>query len=179
MLVPLCGKTEDLRWLSARGHEVVGVELSLIAAKAFAAEQGIVFTESHEPPFTVFRGKSITLYAGDFFDFSPAVDGLFDLFYDRAALIALPPEMRPAYAQHLRSLITGGARGLLIGLEYDSSAMHGPPFSVPETEVRRLFSGFSCENLLESDCLEDEPRFKARGLTWMKEIVYSLDRKTG
>jgi thiopurine S-methyltransferase len=52
--------------------------------------------------------------------------------------------------------------------------MHGPPFSVPEAEVRKLFKPFHCEKLMESDCLEEEPRFKARGLTWMKEVVYRL-----
>src|SRR5262245_57737685 len=67
VVVPLCGKSEDLRWLADRGHEVVGVELSLIAAKAFAAEQRVVFTEAHEPPFTVLRSERITYYVGDFF----------------------------------------------------------------------------------------------------------------
>ena len=33
----------------------------------------------------------------------------------------------------------GRGQGLLIGLEYDPSQMHGPPFTVPEEEVRRLF----------------------------------------
>lgn len=173
-LVPLCGKSEDLRWLAERGHDVVGVELSLIAAKAFAAEQGIVFTETHEPPFTVLRNKKIAFYVGDFFDFTSTLAGRFDRFYDRAALIALPPETRPAYTGHLQSLVVDGAQGLLITVEYDPSQMHGPPFTVPEAEVRRLFKPFRCEKLLELDCLEQEPRFKARGLTWMKEVVYHL-----
>jgi thiopurine S-methyltransferase len=173
-LVPLCGKSEDLRWLAQRGHDVVGVELSLIAAKAFAAEQGMIFAETHEPPFTVLRGQKITYYIGDFFEFSRAKEGGFSLFYDRAALIALPPEMRPAYAAHLTSLLEPGGQGLLIGLEYDPSEMHGPPFAVPEGEVRRLFSKSVCTKLLEFDCLEDEPRFKARGLTALKEVVYHL-----
>ncbi len=99
VLVPLCGKSEDLCWLAERRHEVVGVEFSLVAAKAFAAEQGIVFTETHEPPFTVFRGNWITYYVGDFQDFTPAIGGRFDLLYDRAALIALPPETRPGYVR--------------------------------------------------------------------------------
>jgi thiopurine S-methyltransferase len=176
VLVPLCGKSEDLRWLAERGHDAVGVELSLIAAKAFAAEQGIVLAETHEPPFTVLRGKAITFYVGDFFDFTPAVGGEFELFYDRAALIALPPEMRPAYAQHLQSLLGDKAQGLLITVEYDTSLMHGPPFTVAEAETRRLFVRLSCEKLLEYDCLDEEPRFKARGLTWMKEAVYRLSR---
>ena len=174
VLVPLCGKSEDLRWLAEQGHDVVGVELSLLAAKAFAAEQSIVFTETHEPPFTVFRGEHITYYVGDFFDFPREAEGSFSLFYDRAALIALPPEMRPAYASHLASLMEPKTDGLLIALEYDSSEMHGPPFPVSEAEVPRLFSGYGCRKLLEFDCLDQEPRFKARGVTWMKEVVYHL-----
>jgi thiopurine S-methyltransferase len=174
VLVPLCGKSEDLRWLVEGGHDVVGIELSLVAAKAFAAEQGIVLTETHEPPFTVLHGKRLTYYVGDFFDFSAAIGGRFDLFYDRAALIALPPETRPGYVRHLESLLASGARGLVIGLEYDPSQMHGPPFTVPEAEIRRLFGSFRCEKLVEYDCLEQEPRFKERGLTWMKEAAFSL-----
>jgi thiopurine S-methyltransferase len=174
VLVPLCGKSEDLRWLVEQGHEVIGVELSLLAAKAFASEQGIVLTETHEPPFTVLRGARLTYYVGDFFEFTPDVGGRFDLLYDRAALIALPPEMRPGYVSQLQSLLGRSARGLLIGLEYDPSQMHGPPFTVPEPELRRLFASFHCEQLLEYDCLEQEPHFKQRGLTWLKESAYAL-----
>jgi thiopurine S-methyltransferase len=176
VLVPLCGKSEDLLWLADREHEVIGIELSLTAAEAFAAEQKIVLAETHEPPFTVLRGERIAFYVGDFFDFSAPAGARADYFYDRAALIALPPELRPAYSRHLQSLIADNARGLLITVEYDASQMHGPPFTVPEAEVRRLFVGFDCKKVLEYDCLDEEPRFKARGLTWMKEIVYVLNR---
>ena len=174
VLVPLCGKSEDLRWLAEQGHDVIGVELSLVAAKAFAAEQKMVLTETHEPPFTVLRGNKLTYYVGDIFDFTAEISGRFDLFYDRAALIALPPDMRPGYVQQLQSVLVNGARGLLIGLEYDPSQMHGPPFTVPEVEVRRLFESFHCEKLLEYDCLEQEPHFKQRGLTWLKESAFAL-----
>jgi thiopurine S-methyltransferase len=174
VLVPLCGKSEDLKWLAEKGHDVVGVELSLLAAKAFAAEQGIVLTETHEPPFTVLRGNKVTYYVGDFFDLTAEIGGQFDLFYDRAALIALPPDMRPGYVRHLQSLVRKGAPGLLIGLEYDPSQMHGPPFTVPEAEVQELFKSFDREKLVEYDCLEQEPKFKERGLTWLKESAYAL-----
>jgi thiopurine S-methyltransferase len=172
--VPLCGKSEDLRWLAERGHDVAGVDLSAIAAKAFFSEHGIVFDETVEPPFVVFRGKQIMFYVGDLFDFTPGIGGRFDLLYDRAALIALPPSMRPQYARQLRSLLVPQALGLLISLEYDTSNMDGPPFSVPESEVRTLFSDFQVDQLHEYDCLDDEPRLKDRGVRWMKEVVYRL-----
>lgn len=174
VLVPFCGKSEDLRWLAERGHDVVGVDLSPIAAEVFAEEQGMEFSKTEEPPFTVFRGEKITFLAGDFFSLTPDVAGLFDLFYDRAAIIALPPASRPAYAQHLQSLITPGGTGLLISLEYDMSVAEGPPFTVTEHEIRMLFSKFQTEKLLDYDCLDNEPRFKERGVKWMRETVYAI-----
>jgi thiopurine S-methyltransferase len=177
VLVPLCGKSEDLRWLAERGHDVVGVELSPIAAKAFSAEQGIEFTETQEPPFTVFRGKQITFYAGDFFELGPETAGRLELLYDRAALIALPPAMRQAYAHHVRSLVANDGRGLLISLEYDTSNMEGPPFSVSGDEIRDLFTDSRIAKLHEYDCLDEEPRFKERGVSWMREVVYEMSSR--
>src|SRR4051812_8084518 len=63
-LVPLCGKSEDLAWLVSRGHQVVGVDISEVAAGAFAREQGITFNVSNEPPFQVFRSERIAYYVG-------------------------------------------------------------------------------------------------------------------
>src|SRR5437868_4716187 len=61
-LVPLCGKSEDLAWLVSRGHDVVGVDVSDIAAKAFALEQKIPVTVVNEPPFTIFNGERIAYH---------------------------------------------------------------------------------------------------------------------
>ncbi len=174
VIVPLCGKSEDLSWLAERGHDVTGVELSPLAAKAFFSEQGIAFTESAEPPFTVFRADHISYYVGDIFDFKAGKAASFDLLYDRAALIALPPTMRPAYARHLESLLKANATGLMIALEYDTSVMEGPPFSVQQNEAERLFANLRVDKVHEYDCLDDEPRFKERGVRWMTEVVYKV-----
>jgi thiopurine S-methyltransferase len=173
-LVPLCGKSDDLAWIAGRGHDVVGVDLSEIAARAFASEHRLEVTVTESPPFTVLRDGHITYLAGDFFDLTPENAGLFNLAYDRAALIAMPEDRRPAYARQLRSMLEPGAQILLIALEYDPQQMSGPPHTVPESEVRTLFAGHKIEKLQEVDCLEDEPRFRERGLKWMKEIVYHI-----
>ena len=173
-LVPLCGKSVDLAWLLAQGHQVVGADISEIAARAFASEQGIAMTRANEPPFTVFRAESITYYVGDFFNIKPDRIGRFDLIYDRAALIALPRDKRPEYAQLLKSLLVSGGQILLISLEYDPKKMEGPPFAVTESEVRSLFQGTRMDKLHEYDCIEEEARFKERGLDWMKEVVYRV-----
>ena len=131
-------------------------------------------TVVESPPFTVLRSGHITYMVGDFFDLTPKNAGRFDLVYDRAALIAMPEDRRPAYVRQLRSLLDPGAQILLIALDYDPEQMSGPPHAVPESEVRTLFAGHTIEKLQEVDCLEDEPRFKERGLKWMKEIVYYI-----
>jgi thiopurine S-methyltransferase len=95
--------------------------------------------------------------------------------YDRAALIALPPDMRRRYAQQINSLLAIDGRALLISLEYDPEQMSGPPFTVSESEVRALFGERKIEKLHEHDCTEDEPQFKQRGVTWMNEVVYRLE----
>ena len=41
VFVPLCGKSRDLLWLRARGHTVLGVELSSIAVRDFFAENAL------------------------------------------------------------------------------------------------------------------------------------------
>ena len=43
VLVPLCGKTSDLRWLADQGNEVIGVELSDLAVKGFFDEQELSY----------------------------------------------------------------------------------------------------------------------------------------
>ncbi|HEX4998833.1 MAG TPA: thiopurine S-methyltransferase [Terriglobia bacterium] len=175
ILAPLCGKSVDLRWLADKGHDVVGVELSSIAAAAFMREQGLTAETSTEPPFTVFRADRITFLVGDFFDLTPENAGRFDLIYDRAALIALSPDVRPRYVARLGSLLNPGGRALLISLEYDPQSMNGPPFAVREDEIRSLYDGYEVRKLLEYDCLENEPQFRQRGLQWMKEAVYRID----
>src|SRR4051812_30975699 len=89
VLVPLCGKSEDLAYLESLGHEVVGIELAETAVSEFYAEH---------------PGTSVKIISGDFFAVTPEQVGRIDSIYDRAALIALPPDMRPRYAAHLQTL---------------------------------------------------------------------------
>jgi thiopurine S-methyltransferase len=148
VLVPLCGKSIDLAYLAGFGHQVVGVELVEEAAQQFFSEQGVTAVVRPHGAFREYVAGAITIYVGDWFAVDQALLGAFDAFYDRAALIAMPPEMRPAYAKQLRAL-AGTAPGLLVTLEYDQAVMDGPPFSVREDEVRRLFDRATVEVLDE------------------------------
>ena len=144
VFVPLCGKSLDLAWLAEQGHEVVGVELSAEACEAFFAEQKLEASKTAMGPFTVYRAGRITIFNGDLFALEPEQLGSIGAVYDRAALIALPPELRPRYAAHLGELIGGAAhredfRFVLVVLERTPTDDSGPPFSVSAAEIESLY----------------------------------------
>jgi thiopurine S-methyltransferase len=175
VLVPLCGKTLDLLWLAGQGHHVLGVELSPIAVEALFGDSGLTPEVIEEPPFRRYRLDEIEVLCGDFFDLDPAHLGQVAAVYDRASLIALPPELRPRYVEHLVGLIRPETRCLLITLEYDQAQMAGPPFAVREAEVRSLFGGrYDIRRLAGLDVLAENPSLRSRGLTSLLEQVYAL-----
>jgi thiopurine S-methyltransferase len=147
VLVPLCGKSGDLAFLAAQGHHVVGVELVESAARAFFEEHGATPVVAQEGPFTRCSAGPITVLVGDFFATTRELLGPVDALYDRAAIVALPPAMRSTYVSHLRSLLPAGAPGLIVNMEYPQEKMAGPPFSVPEAELRAHYAGLSLERL--------------------------------
>jgi thiopurine S-methyltransferase len=177
VLVPLCGKAHDLAWLAAQGHEVVGVELSELAVRAFFDEQKLNATESVAGPYKRFSSGAIEILCGDFFalESSHLRNGGITAVYDRAALIALPSPMRKRYAEHLSALVPAGAPLLLITLEHVGSGDSGPPFSVSSDEVHALYDGtLEIAELERKDVLESEPRFKERGVTALFEVAYAM-----
>lgn len=139
VLVPLCGKTEDLAYLADRGHHVVGIEAVETAAEAFFREHGLTPAVAPRGKMKAYTAGSVTILAGDFFAATPTDVGPVDALYDRAALVALPPDVRPRYVAHCKSLLSPGAKGLVVTFEYPEEKMPPPPHSVREPEVRSLY----------------------------------------
>ncbi len=178
VFVPLCGKSRDMLWLAERGYPVTGVELSPLATEAFFSENGLSMETRVEGDFVCFRGRDITIYQGDFFALTEKQLRDVRAVYDRAALIALPMEMRRQYAEKLRKLLPADCQILLLTLEYDQNEMDGPPFSVTGREVDSLFGGWCEIELLESVAISPiEDRFLERGLTRLSEHIYRLTLK--
>ena len=178
ILVPLCGKSLDMLWLCEQGHKVVGIEVSQIAIETFFEENGLT-PAIHEESFGHrYAVDQLELLCADFFSLTQEEIGAVSAFYDRAALIALTPAQRAAYASHLTRLIGDGTTGLLITLEYNQLQMSGPPFSVRREEVGRLFeSNYTIEQLFQFDALEDNEKFREKGLTELTEHAYHLQGK--
>ena len=178
VFVPLCGKSLDMRWLAARGHRVLGVELSEIAVREFFGEQGLeptlretAYGVHHEAgPFEIIVGDAFRLDRGAL----AACAGVFD----RAALVALPPDMRLRYAGGTWAALPQGCRGLVVTLEYPQAEKAGPPFAVGADEMQALFGDDWAPVLLErSDILATEPRFIEAGVGALAAATWRLERQ--
>ena len=178
VFVPLCGKSLDMRWLRARGHPVRGVEISPIACRDFFQEADVPFeVEAVSEGLERFAGDDYALYCGDLFALEPTHVADVEAVFDRASLIALPPEMRRRYAEQMKAILPPSISILLITVEYDQSKMSGPPHAVPDDEVKALFGdAFSLEVLATSGFVDAHPRFQERGLAQWKETVWRLGR---
>lgn len=140
IMVPLCGKTLDIGWLAAQGYHVVGAELSPIAVKEFFEELGVAPTITEVGPLKKHSVPQIDIYLGNIFDLSKEELGQVDGIYDRAALVALPLDIRNRYSAHLRQ-ITGTAPQLLGSFEYDESLIEGPPFAITAEGIAQQYAG--------------------------------------
>lgn len=177
VFVPLCGKSRDMLWLHEQGHDIVGIELSERAIEDFFSENRLDYERHDGIGSRVYRSERLNLLCGDFFQLQKTDVQHCHLVYDRASLVALPVDMRARYAAHLQAILPADASILLVIMEYPQEQMQGPPFSVSEAEVERLFSAqFAIRRLDSFDILEENPRFRARGLTALVEKVFILTR---
>ncbi|NNN43598.1 MULTISPECIES: thiopurine S-methyltransferase [Vibrio] len=174
VLLPLCGKSEDLVWLAEQHDSVQGVELSPIAVRAFFAEHLYTpLVTELSAQHTCYQFDEICLYTGDIFT---APIHPVDIIYDRAALVALPESMWNEYANRLLSLLNPGGRILLVTLDYPQNELTGPPFSVTEKAIRRLFTGLSVTQLHRDELGAQHPKRAKKGLSRFAEEVWLIER---
>lgn len=180
VFVPLCGKTLDMAWFAQQALGVLGADLSPSAIEQFLAENAFQARRLAESDGThcLVDGEDIELIEGNVFDIPSSTLATCGAVYDRAALIALPPAMRERYAHEVYGKLPQGCRGLLITLEYPQDEKSGPPFSVEEPEVRRLYGPQWAVDLLERrDILNGQPSFSEEGVTALHTVVYALRRQ--
>ena len=179
IFVPLCGKSIDMVWLAAQGYDVVGVELVETAVQAFFAEQNIqpiVSQHVENPDIKCYQGqlvdgdeqRTITLWAADIFALTSTDLGTIDAIYDKAALIALPADMRPDYSEQIRK-VSDNAPQLLITLNYDQSKKDGPPFSINHEQVQQYYGSHYqiCKLASEPSSIGSMPDLKVTEQVWL------------
>lgn len=170
---------------------VVGVDGIRMALEEFVKEHPELKIQEGktEDGYERFSGGKNTLLKGDFFELNADhVQGQVDAVWDRASLVAISPSLREAYVQVIKKLLKPGGTILLSVLERRSGTeegmKNGPPFSVAEQEVRRLYE--TQEDWIESVTLLEEvdefarnPQAKTRieGVTGFYELVFEIKAK--
>ena len=203
ILVPLCGKTVDLSFLADMGHAVVGVEGVRAAVDQFQVESGEALTPSPTTSGTSWvavprgcgRAGALAIVEADYFRLSTGElhavcdtmiereddgtgDGaVFDFVWDRASLVAIDPAHREEYATQSARLLKPGGKILLNTLEYDQQRMRGPPFSVSESEVRRLYEPLGLDVVfLSTRPARDAGVGKFAALDQLEERVFMITK---
>lgn len=179
ILVPLCGKAHDMSWLRRQGWRVLGVELSEIAVRDFFTEHGLQAEPVPEGAFTRHSADGIDLLVGDVFALTSGEVAEVRAVYDRAALVALPAELRSRYVAHLSQILPAAAETLLITFEYPPHEFEGPPFSVSPGMVADLHPGRRVELVESVDAIEGEEGLRGRGATWLSEHVLLVGPRVG
>lgn len=177
VFVPLAGKSLDMVWLASQGHRVLGVELSQLAVEQFFAEHDLR-PDIHQTKYgRHYVANGIELICGDAFALDAGALRDCAAVFDRAALIALPPELRLRYAHELYARLPTGCRGLLVTIEYPQEEREGPPFSVPEDEVHALFANDWSIDLLERRPIPADHPGYVGGVSRLDTATYALRKR--
>jgi len=156
VFVPLCGKSIDMVWLATQGYDVVGIELVETAVQEFFAKQNIeptIYQQADNPTIKYYQSQlseqTITLWVADIFALTFEDVGSIDAVYDKAALIALPTDMRVKYSEQVRKLSSDTSKAdganneitpqLLLTLNYDQRKKNEPPFSIDGEQLERYY----------------------------------------
>jgi len=187
IFVPLCGKSHDLRFFYQQGCKAIGNELSTLAVQDFYTEQQlnasktIIFSknsESNASELMLWESPEVDIVSGDFFALKKEYFPDFSVVYDRASLVALPSEMREKYVQKLLTLLPDNVSILLLTLDYDENEKQGPPFSVTEDEVYRLYEAdFNIERLEVADINSKDRSPRSQNMSYFNERVFLLNKK--
>lgn len=168
VFVPLCGKSLDLDWLLSHDLHVIGIEFHQDAVDEVFARLGLIPSTTTIAGLTRKIAGNLTLFCGDIFALTTGLLGPVQATYDRAAIVALPPETRGLYATHVTA-ITAQAPHLMISFDYDQTLSDGPPFSVPEPELQSHYGAHYQFTKLAEQPLDGPLGQRTQGLeqTWL------------
>jgi SAM-dependent methyltransferase len=153
-LVVGCGRGHEARMLAARGADVVAVDFAptaLAEARALAAAEKLPID---------FRQRDLFALAKD--------PDRYDLVVEHCCFCAIDPVRRPEYVDVVADVLADG--GELVGLYWNHNKPGGPPFTVDNTELQRLFAA---RFVLKGMSVPDDSIERRRG----QEILAQLYRR--
>lgn len=166
IFIPLCGKSVDAIWLYHQGYQVVGAELSPIAVKEFFEALNISPKIEEYADCTRYFSKNIEIFCGDIFKLSRSIIGKIDAVYDRAAIVAMPDEMRRSYAMQIHQ-ITQNAPQLVLCYEFSNSDLQGPPFNVTHEHLKDAYLPYYTFNLIEEKSITSQKGNQFKECVWL------------
>ena len=152
VLVPLCGKSLDILWLAQQGHAVLGVELSPVAVRAFFRENHMQPVRKRIGQFTLWKHGRIEILCGDVFLLGRHDIGNISAVYDRAALTALPEDLRRTYLTHLEKILPPSCKVLLLTTEEPDE---GEDTSTVAEEITTLYAPRYHIELAHVECVPE------------------------
>ncbi|XP_064080953.1 thiopurine S-methyltransferase-like isoform X2 [Macrobrachium nipponense] len=161
VLVPLCGKAVDLKWLYDAGHTVVGVEGVVQPVLEFFNENDLQYRTDSFSCGTIYKtlDDRLTIYCCDLFALDADTLGKFDAVWDRGSLVAIYEEDRERYARLIRSVLAPDFRYLLSVVQYEPTPeFSGPPRNIPTNLLRELF-GDVCQLEVLEHLTDDRENF--------------------
>lgn len=174
--VPLCGHSGAVRFLHAQGLEVTALDYVPEALARLAEslrDLGVQSVATRGP--VVFCGKRLDLVLADIFAYESGEQ--FDLVYDRAALVAVAPERRKAYAAKITELLAPEGTILLDAREMSPPELSEAPYPISREEVAELFPGFRLEPIATTRVHEIPPNLAARGALSLTKTFSALTRR--
>lgn len=175
VFIPLCGDTEVVPALWGKGSQVTALDFIPDAICKLANDFSRVTGVSLEATSEGFVGTRLHLLIKDIFETSFV--SAFDAVYDRAALVALPPDERKIYSQLIYSSLAPGGILYLVTNEFDDSLVTRPPYSVSRGEIAELYGELE-ELSFEKRKQEVVPlRLAAAGVTELTTFTNILTKK--
>ncbi len=172
ILVPLCGKTVDMLYLSQYANKVIGVELVEEAIIQFFQENNLTYTKHDADTYI---SGNIVLLCKDFMALRPDDIGPIDWVLDRASLVALPTDMRHDYIKAIDRLSNVGTKQLVITLEY-FPLINSAPFSIAPDEVEDYYGEGHIIEHVESPSQPNHGMVRKWNLDYMIEHGFVLNK---
>lgn len=127
VLVPGCGRGNDVAALAKVGVDVLGLDIAPTAI----AEAQVRYPEIAD-----------RVVVGDLFDLAPELRGGFDVVVEHTCLSGMPPALRPSYRRGVESALKPG--GLIVGVWFINPNLdpgcEGPPFPLSVEALDALFA---------------------------------------